>query len=188
MMKVADLQQFINGLAQPMRSAGASQKVVDELANMSLGLERFKDRTIGEFNEFLQMASNYVADGTLPEAGRRASSRRPASPKAGAMSVDEAAQRIMALSERGASEANLDHATIEAEVNALEPMTVPQLKQLAEQVLMTVPPNMRTKQDLLQALTLGIKERKLTSERPLNMQPAAQSRHMPVGASDLGDA
>ena len=69
MMKVADLQQFINGLAQPMRSAGASQKVIDDLASMTQGLERFKDRTIGEFNDFLQMACNYIVDGTLPDAG-----------------------------------------------------------------------------------------------------------------------
>jgi hypothetical protein len=188
MMKVADLQQFINGLAQPMKNAGASQKVLDDLAGMSLGLERFKDRTIGEFNDFLQMASNYITDGTLPEAGRRSSSRRPGTPKAPAMSVEDAAQRIMALNERGASDGSLDYATIEAEVNTLEPMTVPQLKQLAEQVLMTVPPNMRTKQDLLKAIAMGIKERKLSSERPLNMQPAEQPREVAVGASDLGDA
>jgi hypothetical protein len=188
MMKVADLQQFINGLAQPMRSAGASQKVIDDLTAMSLGLERFKERTIGEFNDFLRMASDYVADGTLPDAGRRSSSRKPSSPKAPAMSVDDAAQRIMALNERSTVDATLDHAAIEAEVNMLEPMTVPQLKQLAEQVLMSVPPNMRTKQDLLKAFSTGIRERKLASERPLNMQTAGQPHQMPVGASDLGDA
>jgi hypothetical protein len=187
MMKVADLQQFISGLAQPMKSAGASQKVLDDLANMSLGLERFKERTIGEFNEFLRTASDYITDGTLPEAGRRSSSRKPGSPKAPALSVEEGAQRIMSMHERGA-DASLDHAAIEAEVNMLEPMTVPQLKQLAEQVLMTVPPNMRTKQDLLNALAMGIKERKLSSERPLNMHPAEQPQHMPAAASDLGDA
>ena len=102
------------------------------------------------------------------------------------MSVDEAAQRVMALYERGASDPNLDYAVIEAELKMLEPMTVPQLKQLAEQVNMTLPPNTRTKQDLLKAMATGIKERKLSSERPLNMQPSGEP--MPVGSSHHGNA
>src|SRR5579863_9766561 len=149
MLKVADLQQFIDNLAQPMKNAGASQKVLDDFAAMSQGLERFKERSIGEFNDFLQMASNYITDGTLPEPGKR---RRASTPKAPAMSLEAAAQCIMALYERGAADPNLDYSVIETEVNTLEPLTVPQLKQLAEQVLMTMPPNMRTKQDLLKAL------------------------------------
>jgi len=184
MLTVADLQQFINGLAQPMRSAGANQKAIDDLLRMSQGLEPFKERMIGEFNEFLQTAYNYVTDGTLPEPGRR--SRRAGTPKAPMMSVDEAAQRVMALYERGASDPNLDYAVIEAELKMLEPMTVPQLKQLAEQINMTLPPNTRTKQDLLKAMATGIKDRKLSADRPLNMQRTSEP--MPVGSSDLGDA
>jgi hypothetical protein len=184
MLKVADLQQFIDGLAQPMKSAGANQKAVDDLLRMSQGLEFFKERTIGEFNEFLQTAHNYVTDGTLPEPGRR--SRRASTPKAPLISVADAAQRVMALYERGAADPNLDYAVIEAELKTLEPMTVPQLKQLAEQVNMTLPPNTRTKQDLLKAMATGIKERKLSADRPLNMQPIGEP--MPVGSSHPGNA
>src|SRR5438046_2562101 len=85
MLKVADLQTFLGSLTQPMKGAGASQKVLDDLAQMSHGLERFKDRSIAEFNDFLQTACNYITHGTLPEPGRRASRR--SSPKAAAMSV-----------------------------------------------------------------------------------------------------
>jgi hypothetical protein len=184
MLKVADLQQFINGLAQPMKSAGANQKAIDDLQRMSQGLEPFKDRMIGEFNDFLQTAYNYITDGTLPEPGRR--SRRPAMPKAPLMSVEEAAQRVMSLYERGASDPNLDYSFIEAELKMLEPMTVPQLKQLAEQINMTLPPNTRTKQELLKAMAVGVKERKLSTERPLNMQ--ASGEPMAVGSSHHGNA
>jgi hypothetical protein len=181
MMKVADLQQFISSLTLPMRSAGASQKVLDDLASLSQGLERFKDRPIAEFNDFLQTACNYITDGTLPEPGRR---RRASTPKPNALSVADAAQRIMALYERCAVGPSLDIAAIETELKMLEPMTVPQLKQLAGQVLVTVPPNLRTKPDVLKAFATAIQERKLTPERMLNMQPA---QPVPVGAANPGN-
>jgi hypothetical protein len=170
MLKVADLQQLINGLVQPMRSAGASQKVVEDLGRMAQGLEPFKDRTIGEFNDFLQTAHTYVTDGTLPEPGRRSSGRgRSARADGSKLSVEEAAQRVMDLYERWSTGQNLDPAALESEVQTLEPLTKEQLKQVAEQVHVSVPANPRTKEDLLKAITTAIRERKggeRTPQRP----------------------
>lgn len=168
MLKVADLQQMIDCFAQPMKSAGASQKVLEDFAAMSRGLDRFKERTIGEFNDFLQMASNFINDGTLPEPGQR---RRASTPKAPAMSVEVACQRVMEIYERCTADPHLEFSVIENEVKTLEPMSVPQLKQLVEQLLMTMPPNMRTKQDLLKTIATAVKEGTLTFERKLNMRP-----------------
>jgi hypothetical protein len=170
MLKVADLQRFIDGLAQPMKNAGASQKVVDDLARLSQGLERFKERSIQEFNEFLEMAHRYVTDGTLPEPGRRASgrSRTDGAPQ---VSVDEAAQRIVSLLERAAG-SGMDEAAIETELQTMQSMTVAQLKQAAEQAQLSAPNRVRSKEELLRAMATSIKEGKRSSERA--PQPAGE--------------
>jgi hypothetical protein len=162
MLKVADLQQLVNGLVQPLRSAGASQKVLEDLARLTQGLEPFKDRPMGEFNEFLQKADQCVRTGEWPAPGARGS-RRSAGPKAPKVSVEEAAQRIMSLSERAAADQGMDYAAIEAEVQVLKDMTMPQLKEAAEQAHISA--RGRTKPDLLKAITVAIKERKSSSER-----------------------
>jgi phosphotransferase system HPr-like phosphotransfer protein len=195
MMKVADLQQLVNSLTQPMRSAGASQKVQDDLARLGQGLEPFKESTMAEFNEFLQKAQQCVQTGEWPAPGKRASSRRSGSSTPG-MSVHEAAQRLASLVERAAADANLDYAAIEAEVMSLAPMTGTQLKEAAEQVHITA--RGRTKDDLLKAIAVAIKERK-TGPRAEHAGEAmagghAEPRHghaghgerHPVGAANPG--
>jgi len=193
MLKVADLQQLVNGLAQPMRSAGASQKVLDDLARLSQGLEPFKERTMGEFNEFLEKADQCVRTGAWPGPGRR-SSRRSGEPKQPGMSVDEAAQRIASLMERAAADPNMDIAAIEAELRAMQGMTMPQLKEAAEQAHLAA--RGRTKDDMLKALAVAIKERKMSGERgqrPVET-PSGEHRHghhgqpQPVGAAGSGNA
>lgn len=197
MLKVADLQQLVNSLAQPMRSAGASQKVLDDLARLSQGLEPFKERTMGEFNEFLEKADQCVRSGEWPAPGR-SSSRRSGEPKQPAMSVDEAAQRIASLMER-AADPSMDMAAIEMEVRAMQGMTMPQLKEAAEQAHLAA--RGRTKDDLLKALAVAIKERKTSSDRGQRSTEAAtptEHRHehhphrgheqQPVGAAGPGNA
>ncbi len=199
MLKVADLQQLVNGLAQPMRSAGASQKVLDDLARLSQGLEPFKERTMGEFNEFLEKADQCVRTGEWPAPGRR-SSRRSGEPRQPGMSVEAAAQRIASLMERAADQ-NMDMAAIETEVRAMQGMTMPQLKEAAEQAHLAA--RGRTKDDLLKALAVAIKERKMSSERgqrPMEAAAGASAEHRhehhthhghgqhPVGAAGPGNA
>ncbi len=198
MLKVTDLQQLVNGLAQPMRNAGASQKVLEDLGRLTQGLEPFKERTMQEFNEFLQKADQCVQTGEWPAPGKRASSRRSGQPK---MTVNEAAQRIASLSERAAADGNLDYAAIEAEVMTLDPMSMPQLKEAAEQVHIVA--RGRTKPDLLKSIAVAIKERKTSSERTGRPdesmagqnEPRREShghgQHghgQPVGAAAPGDA
>jgi hypothetical protein len=189
MLKVADLQQLVNGLMQPMRSAGASQKVLDDLARMSQGLEPFKERTMGEFNDFLQKADQCVRTGEWPAPGSRPS-RRSGEPKQPGMSVDDAAQRIASLMERAASDANMNLAAIETEVRALEGMTMPQLKEAAEQAHLMA--RGRTKDDMLKALAVAIKERKMAPERGQRAADGSsefrrEPQHQPVGAVPPGD-
>lgn len=196
MLKVADLQQLVNSLAQPMRSAGASQKVLDDLARLSQGLEPFKERTMGEFNDFLQKADQCVRTGEWPAPGGR-SSRRSGEPKQPGMSVDEAAQRIASLMERAASDPNMDMTAIETDVRAMQGMTMPQLKEAAEQAHLAA--RGRTKDDMLKALAVAIKERRTSGERGQRpVEPAGgehrhehhphHGQHQPVGATGGGNA
>jgi hypothetical protein len=209
MLKVADLQRFIDGLAQPMKSAGANQKVLDDLARLSQGLERFKERSIGEFNEFLETADRYITDGTLPEPGRRPSSRSRAD-AAPRVSVEEAAQRVLSLRERAAADASMDVAVIESELQPLSSLTVAQLKQAAEQANLSAPNRVRSKEELLRAMATSIKEGKRAPEptgQPtegelpsLNRPPSepragghaeaahGQPHQRPVGAGNPGNA
>ncbi len=180
MLKVADLQQLIDGLTQPLRHAGASQKVLDDLARMGRGLEPFRERTLAEFNEFLEKADQCVRTGEWPEPGRRASSRRGSGMPA--PSVEEAAQRLASLLERAASDTSLDVAAIEAELQPLEPMTGPQLKEAAEQVHLAA--RGRTKQDVLKGLAVAIKERRTGgAERPRDAAAHAE----PAGSTVIGN-
>jgi hypothetical protein len=185
MMKVADLQQLVTGLTQPMRSAGASQKVLDDLARLAQGLEPFKENTMQEFNDFLQKAEQCVRTGEWPRPGQR-SSRRSGESRGPRMSVDEAAQRLASLTERAAADSNMDYAAIETEVMTMEPLSVPQLKEAAEQV--HIQARGRTKQDMLKAIAVAVKEGKSAQRAMGERRPERPGQPQPVGAFNQGNA
>lgn len=170
MLKVADLQQFIDGLAQPLKSAGASQKVLDDLHRVVEGLGPFRDRTMAEFGDFLRTADQFVRTGELPAPGKRPARRAAA--KAPKLSAAEAAQRILSLYER-ATDPTLDYETIEREVQSLQPLTKAQLLEVAEQAHVPVP-RARKKDDVLNAIGAAIKERKAASERTGLREPTTE--------------
>src|SRR5437764_13828696 len=98
MMKVADLQQILRSLTQPVRVAGASEKVCSELERAAQCPEPFRETTLPEFNDFLVRAEECVRTGQWPKPGRRSRNAAPAAP---ALSVEQAAQRVMGMIERG---------------------------------------------------------------------------------------
>ncbi len=93
----------------------------------------------------------------------------------------------------------MDLTAIETEVRAMEGMTMPQLKEAAEQAHLAA--RGRTKEDLLKALAVAIKERRMAPERGERPTEAAgtptEHRHehhphhghaqQPVGAAGAGN-
>src|SRR5437016_560458 len=109
MLKVADLQQLIHGLIQPVKVAGANDKVCGELQRAAECLEPFKNSTMAEFNEFLVKAEECVRTDKWPAPGKRSSSRKPGGANAPTLTVEQAAQRVMGILER-ANDPELDEA------------------------------------------------------------------------------
>src|SRR5262245_31078875 len=132
MLKVADLQQLINGLIQPVKVAGASDKVCGELQRAAECLEPFKNSTLAEFGDFLTKAEECVRTDKWPAPGSRRSSPRKAD-GAPTITVEQAAQRVMGLIERG-NDSELDEATIAADLAGLEAMAKPDLLRVAQEV------------------------------------------------------
>jgi hypothetical protein len=199
MLKVADLQQLIQGLIQPVRVAGASEKVCGELQRAAECLEPFKNSTVAEFNDFLVKAEECVRTDKWPAPGKRSSSRKSGSGEP-AMSVEQAAQRLMGLLER-ANDSGMDEAAIEAELAGLESLQKPDLLKAAQEVGMSIA-SRNSKQEIVAEIRRRVQERKGSFERSatpagsvpsLNAQPAeprrehGQPQHQPVGASHPGN-
>jgi hypothetical protein len=97
-MKVAALQQFLHGLAQPLQAAGASQKLLQDLEETRQALEPFKEFEFAPFAAFLRQAEEYHRTGVLPVRARapRAAKRLDAA------KIHEVAQQAVQLKERAA--------------------------------------------------------------------------------------
>ena len=126
-MNVAALQQFLRSLAQPMQSAGASQKVVAELEEAGQALEPFKDLDFAQFALFLRQADEYRRTGVLPTPARPARATRGLDPAR----LHELAQRATQLKERAAG-ADGPAEAIDAEFERLD------LKGLSKKDVVTV--------------------------------------------------
>lgn len=115
-MKVAELQQFVNGLVQPVKAAGASDKVCTELRQVAEFLEPFKDRTLAELGGLLHMIDDFKRTGQWPQAPSKAPAK-PRAAKQPKLTVEQAAQRVMALLER-VDDPELQYSTIDAELKS----------------------------------------------------------------------
>ena len=171
-MKVAELQLFLNQIVPFVKAAKASEAVASELARTALCLEPFKDKTLGEFNDFLCMADDYVRTGTLPASAKKPSRpKTPKEPKAPKPTVAEAAQIFLGLCER-AADPTLDYAFIDAEISKFNDLSVAELKSLAKEVNKTFAKSKMTRPEMVGALKRMIKDQKETYERN-HPQPAA---------------
>lgn len=158
-MNVAELQLFLSSVAPFARAAGASEKVVSELDRALQCLEPFKDRSLADFNDFLRRADEFDRTGKLTPPPRAAAAKRSAAPK---MSVDEAVQIFNGLHQR-ATDPALTYTEIDVKIAPLEKLTVPQLKEVAQKVGVTV--TGKTKKPILADFVRRIKELKASSER-----------------------
>jgi len=155
-MKVANLQGFLRSLSEPLESAGA-KAVAQEVQRVTECLQAFRDQSLKEFADFLIKAEEYARTGVLASAGR--SRTRPAA----APSVEEAAQRVLALYER-AADPDLQYGTIDAEMKALDKaLNKDQAVAVAKQVGITK--SLGTKKAALQEIRRKIEERKESFER-----------------------
>ena len=161
MMKVADLQQIIRSLTQPVKVAGASEKVCTELERAAQCLEPFRENTLQEFNDFLMRAEECVRTGQWPKPGRR----RSATPTAPALTVEQAAQRIMGLIERGNEMGQAG--TLDSELQGVAGMSKPDLLSVAQEVGLNVATR-SSKQEIMGAI-----RQRIRGGQPL-VQPATQ--------------
>jgi hypothetical protein len=158
-MKVQELQQFINSLAQPLASGGATQ-IAKDLERAAAGLTQFNDMTIVEFCGFLDKANHFVTTGALPKRGSRsgASRAQASNPE----EIRQKTQRLMELYER-ALDAEFSFDGVKQEVRGLANLKVEELKQIARE--MGLNRSFRKKDDILDALERRITERRATQDR-----------------------
>ncbi len=159
-MKVGDLQAFLKNLGAPLLSLGVSQSVRADLERLAALLEPFQALTLPQLGDFLVKAEEYQRTGVLPATGSRA---RTKVPKAGPLSIAEAAKRVLALYERAADPA-LQYAEIEAEINKLDKaLSKDQLLAVAKEAGISIP--LKTKKVAVEEIKRKITERKGSFER-----------------------
>jgi hypothetical protein len=157
-MNVAELQQFLRGLAQPLSTGGAA-KVAGELERVCIGLEPFRDLGLGQFADFLQKAESYQRDGTLSVGAR---------PGRGITALDHdkvkaAAQRIQHLYEQ-AADPNIPYTAIDAEIKKLDKLlNKDEAAALAREV--GIPNAVKTKKAALDEIKRKITIRKESFQR-----------------------
>src|SRR5258707_1272317 len=134
-MKVAELQRLLGNFVPLARAAGASAKVSAEFERALQCLEPFKEKALAEFNDFLRHAEELDRTGKLTAP---AGSPKPRTARAPKMSVEEAVRSFNELHTR-ATDPALTYADIDAKLGLFQKLTVPQLRQVATQVGVTVP-------------------------------------------------
>jgi hypothetical protein len=173
-MNVAELQQFVRSLIQPLSTSGAS-KVAGELDRICTGFEPFKDMTLAQFTDFLSQAEAYQRDGTLPIGSR---ARRKSATAIDRDKVAKAAQQVQQLYER-AADPELQYTAIEAEIKKLDKaLNKDEVIAVAGEV--GIAGSLKTKKAGLDEIKRKITNRKGSFERsqfsPLDMPGEAFSR------------
>jgi hypothetical protein len=155
-VKVAELQEFIRSLAQPLQSAGA-RGPANDLERVRAGLEPFKELAVAEFADFLGRAHRFSQEGAVPVKGKaRAKSA------ADADKVRAAAQQVQALCEQ-ALEAAIPDATLDTEMKKLERgLSTEELLEVVRQL--ALPEGAKTKKDTLAAIRQKVAGRKPAPE------------------------
>jgi hypothetical protein len=159
-MKVAELQSFVNSLAQPLRVCGGTN-VAEELQQAVAGMNPFREMTIAQFADFLAKAEEYHRTGILPTPPSKGKRKKE---KPVPLSVNEAAQAVLDLYEK-ASDPDLSNATIQALIARLDnDLKAPQMIALAKEVQLSLPKK-PTKQLALGEIRRKIEERRENAGR-----------------------
>jgi len=164
-MKVADLQQFLRHIGPFAKAAGASDKVSADLDRVGQCLEPFREQSVADFSDFLaKTIEHYTRTGEFAQIVKPAKGRaKTSTPKAPKISLTDAAATFQGLYDR-AIDPTLEYSTIDAEIDKFTPLTIPQLKELAKTVGITLS-GKGTKPVILDAFKNRIKERKGSHER-----------------------
>jgi hypothetical protein len=184
MKAVAQLQQFLNGLIDPLKVAGASERTCNELQQVAGFLEPFKEKSLAELGDMLRLIDEYQRTKQWPEpTAKEPARRKPATPKAPKPTVAEATQRVLSLLER-VNDPNLEYAAIDAELKSLEPMTKPDLLKVTQQVGMTIA-SKATKAAILEELRRRVRDRKGSFDRTqFRAEAAARDASTQVNRSE----
>jgi hypothetical protein len=170
-VKVAELQEFLRSLSQPLQSAGA-RGPANDLERVRAGLEPFKELAVGEFADFLVRAHRFTVEGTVPVKSKT----RP-KPVADAEKVRAAAQQVQSLCEQ-ALEAGVPETTLDAEMKKLEKaLSTEDLLEVVRQL--ALPEGTKTKKDALAAIRQKIAGRKPAPQatpEPATAEPTASGR------------
>lgn len=159
-MKVAELQLFLGHIVPFVRSAGASEKVAAELQRALQCLEPFKEKSLTEFNDFLNRADEFDRTGKLTAPAAPAG--RVRAPKAPALTTDDAVRLFTELKDK-ATDPSLSYADIDARLKPFEKLTIAHLKEVGAKAGVTV--SAKGKKPILAELASRIKELKASFER-----------------------
>jgi hypothetical protein len=160
MKNVAELQCSLGHIVAFARAAG-SEKLAGELDRALQCLDPFKDKTLAEFNAFLQRADEYDRSDKLSPPTRNGAGRTRVE-KAPALTVEGAAQIFKDLYDH-ATDPAVTYAIIDAKMKALDKLKIPDLLEVAARANVTVPT--KPKKEILGELTRRIKELKVSHER-----------------------
>jgi hypothetical protein len=162
-MRVADLQNFLRALIPPLEASGAKRDIIDDLTRATDALKPFAEHAIKDFAAFLTRAEEYARTGVLPVSAKPRSRPRAATPKAPALTLDDAKNLVTSLYETSTSD-DVTHDSIAAEVKKLDKLTAKDLSEVAKHFSL-VPG--KTKKATLDAILEKISRRKTTHVRTM---------------------
>ncbi|MCS7166370.1 MAG: hypothetical protein RMI91_00325 [Gemmatales bacterium] len=156
-MHVGALRQYLNGLAEVLRSSGA-KAVAQDLERAATALAPFDSWTIAQWAEFLARAEEYHRTGVITAA----TSRKPTAKSVDHNKIDQALQRIRELESRLFDE---DFAITQIEITRRQldkELSKDEALALAEQLGHR---GCKTKKAALDTLTSALRERCLQHRR-----------------------
>ena len=113
-----------------MEACGAKKEIIEDLHRASDSLKPFAEHSIKDFAGFLGRAEEYARTGVIPVSAKPPAKRRAASPKAPALTLDEASALVASLYDRATSD-ELTHELIASEVKRLDKLTAKDLSEVA---------------------------------------------------------
>ncbi len=159
-MKVAELQSFLNNLADPIEASGG-KSCAGDLRRAAHGLTPFAQLTVAQFADFLVTAETYARTGVVPVGGRGRGSAK--GPSVDRDKVVAAAQELLTLYEQ-ALDAELTYAQIASTVKRIGGrLNKDETIQAAKEVGITH--TLKTKKQALEELERKIVQRKESLER-----------------------
>ncbi len=164
-MRVAELQQFLRSLVEPLNASGANKAILADLELACAGLEPFRGQSIKEFASFLARAEEFDRTGVLASAAKPTRTPRASTPKAPKMSTADALAALHSLYDR-AGDDDMTHSAIQIEVKKLDALSKGDLDAVALEFGLS---KAKTKKDALAAFERKIADRRASHQRLLSI-------------------